>query len=338
MVDVSAPGAGRGRLRWPLRGSGKVEYAILGGLLAFVAATNRWVSWQAGYQLLQAHDELDYRAIAVASPRLPTVKLQVQHAQRFAPHYLVGLIGHLIPLNTTYELAAILTAVTSAALLLAVLRRTGVSRPVLAVCLATFILNTYSLRYYGLAPGEFADLLLDAAVLLTVLGLLEHRFPLVVVGIAGGTLARQTMVPVTIAIAAWLLLDPAWHTRSLRYRLGLSGTALVVCGVAYAAVVIVAKPFSAETTPDFSHFTLLANLEALPSGLGELGQHFLRCVNDLFSVGALLAAATLARRKERHGARLPFAFWGCLLIAAAVILQPVVFSPQYAAHNETRLD
>jgi hypothetical protein len=324
--------------RWSRRRiTAPLDWVILGGLLAFLAVTNRWVSWQAGYRLLEAHDELDYRAIALASPRLPTDKLQVQHAQRFVPHYLIGLLGHLVSLDVVYEIAAVLVGVGSACLLLAVLRRIGVSRPVFAVCVAVYVLDAYSLRYYGLAPGELADLLLDAAILLSILGLLEQRFLLVVAGVAGGTLARQTMVPVAIAVAIWVLVDPAWRTRTRSQRLGLSAAILLVCGVLYAAVVIIATPFSTQTTPGFSHFTLLADLEALPHGAGNLGQHFLRCANDLFSVIALLAAAILVRRRSSPRAALPFAFWGCLLIAAAVILQPVVFSPQYAAHNETRL-
>jgi hypothetical protein len=313
------------------------DWAIAVGLVAFVAATNRWLSWQAGYQLLQAHDELDYRAIAVASPGLPQSRLQVQHAQRFVPHYLVGLVGHVISVDVVYEIAALLVAVITVVLLGRVLNRIGLPRRVYAVCMAVFVLNPYSLRYYGLAPGEFGDLLLDAAVLLTILGLLEHRALLIVLGVAGGTLDRQTMVPVAVAVALWLLIDPGWRTVPLRKRVLLSGSVIGVCGGLYAVAVVVSAPFSAHTTPDFSHFTLLSDLEALPHGLGDLGQHFLRCANDLFSVGALILVAAVARRRRRMDKALPFAFWGCLMIAAAIILQPVVFSPQYAAHNETRL-
>lgn len=84
-------------------------------------------------------------------------------------------------------------------------------------------------------------------------------------------------------------------------------------------LVVVSAPFSAQTTPGFSHFTLLAELEALPSGGGQLGQHLLRCANGLFSVGALLIVGRLLGRQSRHSRPLPFAFWGCLLIATMII-------------------
>lgn len=313
------------------------EVAVVAGLIAFLAATNRWLSWQAGYRLLLAHDESDYRAIAAAAPRFPTEKLQVQHAQRFAPHYVIGLLGHVFDLNVVYWVAAIVLAVCTCALLAIVLARIGVSRPVFAVCMAVFVLNAYSLRYYGLAPGELADLLLDAAVLMTILGLLERRYWLVVLSIAIGTFARQTDIPVAVAAAVWLLADPGSRDVRLSTRLLRAGFALAVSGGLYAVLVVVSAPFSAQTTPSFSHFTLLADLGSLPTGAGQLGQHFLRCINGLLSVGALLVVGLLLKRQDHSRAPLPFAFWGCLLIALAIILQPVVFSPQYAAHNETRL-
>jgi hypothetical protein len=111
---------------------------------------------------------------------------------------------------------------------------------------------------------------------------------------------------------------------------------LLPAGLFFVATRI-AAPFSAATTPDIAHFTMLAELENLPSGLGQLGQHLLRSVNGLLSVGALIGVAVAARRRSNPATRLPFEFWGCLLIAASVALQPLIFSAGYAAHNETRL-
>jgi hypothetical protein len=136
----------------------------------------------------------------------------------------------------------------------------------------------------------------------------------------------------------WVLAGPGWrHARGpIRILRGVS-VALLATGV-YVALVQIAASFSAHTTPDFAHFTLLADLERLPAGAGQLGQHFLRSINGLLSVAALGATALLTR--ERRGSRastLPFGFWGCVLIALSILAQPVVFSAEYAAHNETRL-
>lgn len=319
------------------------EIGVVAGLLAFVAATNRWIGFQAGFRLLQAHDETDFHAIAVAAPHLPTAKLQEQHAQRFPFHYVIGLIASGLGLNvdTVYRIAMLLTAVALCGLLAAIVTRIGVTLPIFATCMAAFVLNTYSLRYYGLAPAEIADLLFALGVLISILGVIEQRLELILAGVAWGTLARQSEVPVAIALAAWVAFAPGWRDAAPLVRALRAVATLALTGAIYGAEVAIAAPFSAHTTPGFAHFTILSDLEHLSSRTG-LGQHFVRSFNGLLGVGALLlvALAVLVRGRDGVGnaARaLPAGFWGCALVAGAVILQPIVFSPEYAAHNETRL-
>jgi hypothetical protein len=297
------------------------------------------MSWAAGYRLLRAHDEAEYRVIARAAPHLPTVKLPEEHAQRFAFHYLVGLIAHGadVGVELAYAVGMIIVVLGLCAGLSAVLDRVQVSIPVFAVCMGVFILNTYSLRYYGLAPGEIADLLFDAGLLVALLGLLGRRYSIVLGGVAVATLARQTALPAAVAVGVWIYFDPGWrHVRSALRIARSVGIVLVSVGL-WVVLAQVAAPFSARTTPDFAHLTVLADLERLPSGLGHLGQHVLRSVNGLLSVGALIGVAVVARRRFHPAARLPFEFWGCLLVAASVAAQPLIFSAEFVDRNETRL-
>lgn len=311
----------------------------MAGLLAFLAATNRWMSWVAGYRLLLAHDEIDYRAIARAAPNLPSAKLPEQHAQRFAFHYVIGLIAHSaeVRVESVYAIGVIAVAFALCLVLALILARIGVSTSVFAVCMAVFILNTYSLRYYGIAPAEIADLLFDAGLLVALLGLIDHRFWIVLAGIGFATLARQTALPAAFAVACWTYFGPGWRDEITSLRVGHSVGVVVFSAGLYVLLARVAAPFSASTTPGLAHFTVLADLERLPAGLGNLGQHVLRSINGLLSVAALIAVAVLSRRRSHRAAPLPFEFWGCLLIAASVAIQPLIFSPEYAAHNETRL-
>lgn len=309
-------------------------------LLGFVAATNRWMSWDAGFRLLLPHDEADYRIIASAAPRLPSVRLPEQHAQRFPFHYVVGLVAHAfgIPVDSVYTGAMILVAVLLVLLLSTVLTTIGTSDAVFVVCLAVFVLNAYSLRYYGIAPGMMVDLVFEAALTVALLGLLRRAYLLVIVGIVGATLARQSAVPASVAVAAWLYLGPGWKGVGGQWaRVMRSGGAVLASAVVYIVLVRVSAPFSASTTPDFKHWTVLADVEGLPSGLGDLGQHFLRSANGLFSVGALIVAAAVGDLRGTRAERLPVEFWWCMLVSASIVVQPVIFSPEYAAHNETRL-
>ena len=312
-----------------MAGDRRNRLLVIGALLGLLAATNRWLSWAAGYRLLTARDELDYRAIAHAAPRLPHQRLAEQHAQRFAYHWLIGELAHGLGtgVETVYAVGAVVLAIAVCLLLWLALER--LSLPAFVICLAAFALDAYSLRYYWLAPGELGDLIFEGWFLVTIAGLIRGRLEVVLAGVVGATLARQTMVPPALVAAWWVWAGPGWRDAARRRR----GAAMLAVAIASVATFIaesrVAAPFSYGTTPDLAHFTLLADLARLPAGLGTLAEHGLRSVNALFAVSALLAVA--GRR------RLPFAFWGCLALGAAVSLQPLVFSPQYAAHNESRL-
>jgi hypothetical protein len=339
VVDLGSEGSNRlpehlGRLTPP-----PARLAVVAGLLAILAATNRWLSWTAGFRLLLAHDEADYRLIAQAAPGLPTQRLSEQHAQRFPFHYLVGLIANAASLKVewVYAVGVVVVVLGLCVVLSAVIAQVQVSTPVFAVCMGVFIMNTYSLRYYGLAPGEIADLLFDLGLAVVLLGLLRGRYWIVLTGICFATAARQTALPAALAVAFWVYLGPGWRVAPSRLRIFRSVALVLVPAGLFFVLTRIAAPFSAGTTPDLAHFTMLAELEHLPSGLGQLGQHLLRSVNGLLSVGALIGVAVAASRRSSPATRLPFEFWGCLLIAGSVALQPVIFSASYAAHNETRL-
>jgi hypothetical protein len=317
---------------------------IAAALLAVVAATNRWVSWAEGFRLLNPLDERSYIAIARAAPHLPKRKLPQEHAQRFVFHYLIGLIAHGVGLapEKLYLVAAVLVMLVLVGLMALVLRQLEIGTSAFAICLAVFVLNTYSLRYYLLAPGEIADLLFEVGLVVSLLGLLRARYPLVLLGVVVATLARQTEVPVALVTAAWVYAGPGWTAAPQRDRLLRAGLVLAITAAIYIAEVAISAPFGRASTPDFTHWFLISDVESLPTGAGALGQHFLRSVNGLLAVAALFAVAVWAGRRGRAttpggAAGLASPLLWTLAVAAAIIIQPLAFSAQYAAHNETRL-
>ena len=70
--------------------AGASGLALVAGLLAFVAVTNRWLGWDGGFDLVQANDERAYLTMANAFPGLPDVEIANQHAQRWLVHWSVG--------------------------------------------------------------------------------------------------------------------------------------------------------------------------------------------------------------------------------------------------------
>jgi hypothetical protein len=305
-------------------------------LLGFVAATNRWLHWNASLALVHANDEVDYRAIATAAPRWPDSKLQNQHAQRFVFHYLIGLLGRVFGVDVVYGAVTLLAVIGLVAVLCWVMRALALSTGAALVCLAVFILNAYSIRYYLIARGEVTDLLFDLGVLISLSGLFSRRYALVLSGTIVAALARQTELP-----AAAVLGVVFWASASARYppsaRLARAGLVPLIALVIYVAEVHVARSFSYNATPGLKSFTVLGELEALPSGAGALAQHVLRSVNGLLGAGALLIAGVSATPALRRWRSLGPEFWGCLAVAAAIAVQALALGAGYAEHNETRL-
>jgi hypothetical protein len=306
-------------------------------LLGFLAATNRWRDWGASLSLVQANDERDYRAIALAAPHLPSAKLQNQHAQRFVFHYLIGLLGRPFSVDGVYAVATVATVIGLLAVLMCVLRSLRLSTPAAVVCLAVFILNAYSIRYYLIARGEITDLFFDLGVLVSLWGLFGRRYWLVLVGTIVAALARQTELPAAVILGVAVWFWPGRVAPARWTRLGRAGLVPVTALIIYVIEVHVARSFSYDTTPGFGSFTVWGELKALPSGAGTLAQHVLRSVNGLFGAGALLLAGLIALPAGRRWRSLPWEFWAGLAVSGAIAAQALGLSAGYAAHNETRL-
>jgi hypothetical protein len=310
---------------------------LTAGLLGFLAATNRWRDWDASLALVQANDERDYRAIASAAPHFPSPTLQNQHAQRFVFHYLIGLLGRVFSVDGVYAVATGLVVIAILVVLMCVLRTLRLSTGAAVVCLAVFILNAYSVRYYLIARGEITDLFFDLGVVLSLWGLLARRYRLVLAGTIVAALARQTELPAAIVLGIVVWAWPAGSNSRTPVRAAQACLLPLIALAIYVLEAHVARSFSHDTTPGFSSFTVLGELGALPAGIGSLAQHVLRSVNGLFGVGALMLAAVIALPARRRWRSLPAAFWACLAVGVAIAGQALALSASYAAHNETRL-
>lgn len=310
--------------------------AIVAGLLAIVGATNRWMSWRGGALLVSATDETDYRRIALAAPHLPSGRMANQRAQLFALNWLVGVIraGLGVRVEGLFRVVSLLVIVAICAVLWAALRSCGISTPLLAVCMAIFVLNTYSLRYYLLAPGYITDLTFVLSMAVISLGLVSERFWLILGGIALATLARQSALPVAVAITLLLWFTPPWRAAPRATRALRALAALAVPFALFAVLLAVSLPFSYSDTPGVKGLTLLGAVAALPSRSGTLLEHFARVANPLFAVFAALAVALLLRRRVLPGRPLRPPVIGCAVLGASVWLQAVVLNPSYSGHPE----
>jgi hypothetical protein len=208
------------------------------------------------------------------------------------------------------------------------------------VCVAVFILNTYALRPYLLAPGGIADLVFVFGATIAVRGLVLRSPFSLLGGLLIATAARQTALPPAAVAALAVAIDPAWRRRLERWQIPFAALTIGLPLAVYAVIRIVSHPF-AGPPPTIDAMTLLgASLS-----LGGLAQHFARCVNVLLSMGALLIATWWLLRVTPAGPRArrsmipnpPAAVLACLIFGLAIIIQPAVMNPAWASYNENRL-
>jgi hypothetical protein len=314
----------------------RTRLGIVVGLLAILAATNRWLSWTAGIALVQGHDAPVYRQMALAAPHLPTGKVGNQHAQVFPLVYLVGLVAHIIGVNVDDVFRAVAVGVILAICLAlhVALTRAQVNTPAYAVCMALFILNTYSLRYYLIVPGYFLDITFVLALAITLHGLITRRYWLALAGVVLATLTRQTALPMTLALAWWVVFGEGWRDASTAARVA-RGCAIIVVPVAvFVAMVAISAPFSYSDTPSIVGLTILGNLEQLPSTFGALVNHAVRVANSLFAVISLTGVTLLAWHRARVREKVPFEFIGCLVVGCSIALQAFLLNTNYSGHPE----
>jgi hypothetical protein len=313
--------------------------AIITSLLAFLAATNHWMTFQAGLVYAHADDEIAYLKLAKAFPGFPDERIADQHTQRWPIHYFIGGIADTTGLGveTVYRVAAIALAFAMLLTAAAVLRRIGASGATVLVSLAVVALNPYALRYYGLAPAYLVDLVLDLGLALVLLGMVRRLPALVIAGLLIGTLARQTMLPVAPVVALWMALAPEWRDASGRIPRAWIAAAVLLPVILYAGAHAVAADFSRPGVP-FSRLTILDAVLDLPSTAGDLLNHFAHIFNGLLAIMALLAATLMSTRLRE----LPALFWGSLAVGAVIVLQSAVLNPDpifndYSSSNEPRL-
>jgi hypothetical protein len=190
-----------------------------------------------------------------------------------------------------------------------------------ALALGALAASAYPVHYLLAAPGMLSDAVFVLGLSVMLLGFVRGRLDVAVAGIALAVLGRQTALPVAAAAAAWAAFEPAW-----RQRRGLSVAALVaVPTVLYLVLHAVSDPFSQPRAADLDDLTVLGFL----TSTRDFGEHV-----GLVVLGIAVPAALVAGAWIRSGGPSP---WGPVLVAAAVVAQPLLLGPLANASNEPRL-
>jgi hypothetical protein len=272
--------------------------AAAGGWLAFVWATTHWYSWQQTIDLLFGSDAQEYETIAKAAPGFPDEPLPSQHANRFVPHYLVGLGSDVfhVGVRHLYYVCAFLLLLAILVVLDRLLRPFRLGRIEWALCVGALITNPYLYRFLALAPGRLADSVFIIGGALALLGLLRANPWLLVGGLVVATLGRsESVFSLAVLAPIGVLLSPDWRRLTPVRRWLSAGAALLVPLGNYGLIVIADDSFSRRDHPGFWGLTVFGDLRDLPGSAGTIGLHGSRVVIGVVGAAALIVGALVAR-------------------------------------------
>src|SRR5205823_5217845 len=193
--------------------------AAAGAWLAAVWATTHWYSWQRSVDLLFGSDMVEYERVARAAPGFPDQPLPSQHADRFVPHYLVGLAsdGLHVRDRLVYYVAAFVLLSLIVFLFDRLVAPLGLRRLEYTVTLGALIANPYLFRFLAICPGRLADSVFILGGLVALLGLLRGNPWTLLAGLVIATLGRSEAVFPFVALAPiGVALSPDWRGKPSR--------------------------------------------------------------------------------------------------------------------------
>jgi hypothetical protein len=297
--------------------------AVLIGWGLVLVAVQRWPSWEEGVRVSFQADARFYEIIARAAPSLPDVDVLRAYAERFTTHWLLGTVAEATDLDL-HDLYRGVSIVLVAAILVAVqqtLVAITLDTSVVALCLGVVAVSAYPAHYLLAAPGMTSDAMFVLGLSITLLGFVRGHYSVVAAGLVIATLGRQTAIPVGLAAAAWVWIVPAWRTTRVWRALGCMAATVGV----YAVLYVVATPFTMSRPAGISNLTVIGFMTGVRPFVEHVG---------LVVLGIAVPAALVLGAWLRTRAPLPV---GPLLLAAAVVAQPLLLGPLANKSNEPRL-
>jgi hypothetical protein len=309
--------------RWVARWFPPSPVAILGLWSVFALAVQRWASWNDGLRELYASDMRFYEIIARAAPGFPKTHVLRAYAERFPVHWLVGELAHTtsVPLHTVYRVADLAIVASVVAVVHLALRTIGVGRREYALAIGALVASPYPVHYLLASPGMISDGLFELGLAVLMLGFVRESIGGVLLGLVLATLGRQTALPIAPAAALWAMLLPAWRDARRRYV----ATILLVPAAVYGVLHVAADSFVQPRPASFSGLTVWGYIVEPHQLAAHLGRT---------AVAVVVPVALIAAAWWRSRGPLPL---GALLIAADVIVQPILLGPVSDGGNEPRL-
>jgi hypothetical protein len=307
-------------------GERDIRLLITAAWIAVVVATQAWPSWETGIRQLFASDVASYERIAAAAPGLPSSSLATQHAQRFPAHWVTGTVASVTDANLhdVYRVASVLCLLAVVLVMYRVFANMVLGACAFAISMGLVVASVYSMRYLLAAPGMLSDAVFLLGFALLLLAFVDHSTGQAVVGVAVATLGRQTAVPLGVVAAIAILF--VWEQRRRSSAILVLSTCLGI----FVTEWLVARSFSTPGSAGVETSTLLGSLghpvRLLVKG-GIVRGDARAVLGVLVPLGVIAGAWLRGKRPEPVPS----------LLTAAVLVQPLLLSPDWVANNQPRL-
>jgi hypothetical protein len=230
-----------------------------------------------------------------------------------------------------------LFVIVTTCLMVDICRRLRLGASATLLCVGLFALNPYVFRGDAIAPGP-VDEAFATGMAIVLWGLVAVRFAGVLAGSVVAILGRQSALLAIPASAVWLWAGEGWRSRPARERAIRALLPIGVVLVLYGVIKLSITSFTYSFAPSIPGDTVIPVI-GHPGSASALATHLARIAAPLVlwagAVAGVFGGLVLAGARVRP----PVEFWCALLIAASIIVQPLVISPHFPGFeaNEQRL-
>lgn len=309
------------------------------GLVCFIALlqlTRYHLDFRQAIDWVQATDVSSYSLIANYAFDTP-VKLEFHFAQRWVPHYIVGVLARTIgcDIHLSYAIlnALVISLIAYSAKRLLISDRANNDLGFLILLL--FLFSAYTFRLYVFVPGLFADLVYLLGVAIALLGCRRQKIFLVIIGLVVATLGKQFSILVLPGILVYIFA--VWGKS--QGRIGAIKLSMLAIGAVLGTlwlVTLTSESFSLENsiTPD-KWFAIITFFTSENFTARLLGFHLLRIAAPLAPFLLIWVLLPMSRR-ERFRYLLSWESLALLLIVLGPITYAFLPGPILQMGNQSR--
>lgn len=174
-------------------------------VFVFLLLTGARLPFYEAIKLVDANDVHSYLRISAAAPDFPGEPVAFHFAQRFIPHYCVGIFSRFTGLGLERTYHAFNFTLIAAMLLLFSRLAAGKARPagIALLAFALAALSPYAFRLNFLVPVMLADMVFTVGLAVSLYGLQEKKVPAVILGALFAASGKQMALLVLPGLALY---------------------------------------------------------------------------------------------------------------------------------------